>query len=88
LFYISLAVASVVAEVARRSRDSIWGDLAPLLAPTATLDGLIAWLFDSRVSGSVASSSSLPGPVYLAASLALVAAAMGVLAWRYRGIRL
>lgn len=88
LFYVPLAVASVVGEVARRSRDSIWQDVAPLLAPTATLDGLIAWLFDSRVSGSVASSSDLPGPAYLVASLALVAASMGVLAWRYRGIRL
>jgi ABC-2 type transport system permease protein len=88
VFYVSLAVAAVIAEVARRSRDSIWQDVAPLLAPTATLDGLIAWLFDSRVSGSVASRSDLPGPVYLVASLALIAASMAVLAWRYRGIRL
>jgi ABC-2 type transport system permease protein len=88
LFYVSLAVANVVAEVARRSGEGVWMDLAPLLAPTAILDGLTAWLFDSRVSGSVASSSSLPGPVYLAAAMVLIAGSMVVLAWRYRGIRL
>lgn len=88
LFYVSLAVASVVAEVARRSRDSIWADIAPLLAPTATLDGLTAWLFDTRVSDGAFAVSSLTGPAYLAMSLVLVAVSVGLLAWRYRGIRL
>lgn len=88
LFYVSLAVASVVAQTARRSRGDWWGDLAPLLAPTATLDGLTAWLFGTRLTDSVFRSSSLPGAAYLGLSAALVAVSMGLLAWRYRGMRL
>lgn len=88
LFYITLAVASVVAEVSRRNGGGALRDLAPLLSPTATLDLLTAWLFDTRVTDTVFRASTLPGVAYLVASLGLFAVAMGVLLWRYRGIRL
>jgi ABC-2 type transport system permease protein len=89
LFYISLAVASVVAETARQTRGGrAWGELAPLLAPTATLEGLTAWLFDSRPMGSVFRAGTLPGPAYLATAAGLTLAAMVLLAWRYRRIPL
>ena len=84
LFYISLAVASVVAETARQTRGRSWGDLAPLLAPTATLDGLTSWLFGTRPTDSVFRASTLPGPAYLVVAIGLVVGAMGLLAWRYR----
>lgn len=88
LFYISLAVASVVAETARQTRGRSWGQVASALAPTATLDGLTAWLFDGRPTGAVFRAGVLPGPVYLAVAVGMTAAAMGLLAWRYRRIGL
>jgi len=88
LFYVSLAVASVVAETARRSRGDWWGDLAPLMAPTATLDGLTAWLFGTELTGGAFRDATLSGPALLAMSVGLVVVAMGLLAWRYRGMRL
>jgi ABC-2 type transport system permease protein len=84
LFYITLAVANVVAETARQTRGRSWGELAPLLAPTATLEGLTSWLFDTRPTGSVFRAGTLPGPAFLVVAIGLVAGAMTVLAWRYR----
>lgn len=84
LFYVSLAVASVVAETARQTRGRSWGELAPLLAPTATLEGLTAWLFGTRPTGTVFRAGILPGPFYLAVAAGLVVGALGLLAWRYR----
>jgi ABC-2 type transport system permease protein len=89
LFYVSLAVASVVAETARQIRGSrSWGGLAPLMAPTATLEGLTAWLFDTRATGRVFGAGTIPGPAYLAVAIGLTVAAMAVLAWRYRRVPL
>jgi len=88
LFYLTLAVASVVAETARQTRGSSWGQLAPLLAPTATLNGLTAWLFDTSPTGGVFRAGTLPGPVYLAVAAGLMVGAMGLLAWRYRRVPL
>jgi ABC-2 type transport system permease protein len=88
LFYISLAVASVIAETARQTRGRSWGPLTSVLAPTATLDGLTAWLFDSRPTGAVFRAGTLPGPVYLGVAVGMTVVAMGLLAWRYRRIGL
>ena len=86
LFYISLAVATVIAETARQTRGRTWGELAPLLAPTATLDGLTAWLFDSRPTGSLFRAPVLPGPAFLGMAAVLAVVAIGLLIWRYRRI--
>ncbi len=86
LFYISLAVAAVVSETAREAAASSWGDYAPLLAPTATLEGLIAWLFNSPPSGEAFGTFALPGPLYLAVAAGLAVVAAGLLTWRYRRI--
>jgi len=86
LFYISLAVAAVVSETAREVASAPWGDYAPLLAPTATLEGLTAWLFDSPPSGDEFGMFALPGPLYLAVAAGLAVVAVGLLAWRYRRI--
>jgi ABC-2 type transport system permease protein len=84
LFYITLAVASVVAQVSIETRGRSWGQLAPLLAPTATLDGLTAWLFGTRPTDGVFRAGTLAGPAYLAVAVLLLAGATGLLAWRYR----
>ena len=86
LFYISLAVSAGVSGIARNAAAGSWGDYAPLLAPTATLEGLTAWLFGTTPSGEEFGLFALAGPVYLAMSVALVAVAIGLLAWRYRRI--
>jgi len=82
LFYVSLGVASVIAGAVRGG----WADFAPLLAPTATLEGLTAWLFGTTAHGDAFGTFALPGPVYGLAALVLAAVALGVLAWRYRRI--
>jgi ABC-2 type transport system permease protein len=74
LFYISLAVSAVVAATARESAGSAWGDYAPLIAPTATLEGLTAWLFGSAPSGDEFGLFALAGPVYLAMAPARIPA--------------
>jgi ABC-2 type transport system permease protein len=84
LFYVSLAVGSVVVELARRSSGGTWGKLAPLIAPTATLEGLTAWLFGSRPTGEAFRDGILPGPDYLAVAVVMTVVAIGVLGWRYR----
>ena len=73
----ALAVASVVAETARQSRGRTWGELAPLLAPTATLEGFTSWLFDTRATGSVFRAGSLPGPAYLVVAIGIIIANLG-----------
>jgi ABC-2 type transport system permease protein len=88
LFFISTAVASVVAEVMRTRPSGSSGSVAPLLAPTVTLEGLTAWLFSTQPAGDVFPAVPLPGPLYLAVAAGLAVAASGVLAWRYRRIPL
>lgn len=87
LFYISLAVSGVVAGTAREvAGGSSWGDYAPLLAPTATIEGLTAWLFDTPPTGEEFGLFALAGPVYLAMTALLAVVAAGLLAGRYRRI--
>ena len=87
LFYISLAVSGVIAAMSREvAGGSAWGDYAPLLAPTATLEGLTAWFFGSTPSGEEFGLFALAGPIYLAATAVWAVVAVAVLAWRYRRI--
>jgi len=87
LFYISLAVSGVVAAMSREvAGGSAWGDYAPLVAPTAALEGLTAWLFGSTPSGEEFGLFALAGPIYLAATAVWGVGAVIVLAWRYRRI--
>ncbi len=84
LFFVSIAVAAVVGEVMRQKPSGSSGSVAPLLAPTATLEGLTAWLFGTQPTGDVFPASPLPGPLYLAVAAGLAVAATAILAWRYR----
>lgn len=88
LFFISIAVASVVAEMSRQTQAGSVGEtlgrLGPLLAPTDTLEALTAWLFGTPVTGSVFPDTPLPGALYLAVAAGMAVAATGLLAWRYR----
>lgn len=86
VFYISLGVSAVVAETARESAGSAWGDFAPLISPTATLEGLTAWLFGSTPAGEAFGLFALEGPIYLAAAAVLAVVSIGLLLWRYRRI--
>jgi ABC-2 type transport system permease protein len=88
LFFISTAVASVVAETARDTSGGSFGMYAPLLAPTSTLEGLTAWLFGTQPTEGVFQAGLQPGPPYLVVAVGLAVAAAGVLAWRYRRIPL
>ncbi|MBP1706027.1 MAG: hypothetical protein H6Q36_1766 [Chloroflexi bacterium] len=86
VFYISLGVSVVVAETAAESGGSAWGDYAPLISPTATLEGLTAWLFDTTPSGDAFGLFALEGPIYLAMAAALAVVGSVLLLWRYRRI--
>ena len=81
LFYITLAVAEVVAE-------SVQGELpryAHLLAPTSVLDGLTAWTFGAAPSRELR-DAPIGGELYVAAAVVMAALALLALARRYTRI--
>jgi ABC-2 type transport system permease protein len=82
IFIIPPIVIAVAQEVAR-------GDVAKyvvLLGPAQVLDGVNAFLFGRAPSDEMVQFARLPGPVYLAAALVMVAAAVAVLLRRYQKI--
>jgi ABC-2 type transport system permease protein len=88
LFFISTAVASIVAETAQETSGGSFGQYAPLLAPVFILEGLTGWLFGTVPQDSVFEAAGRPELSYLVVAAGLAVAAIALVVWRYRRIPL
>lgn len=79
-------VVGVVQGIAMEAGQVTLSGYAGLFAPISLVDGVQVWLFDAETSSVVGPPGTVGGLVYLAVTLAVIAACFGALLLRYRKV--
>jgi ABC-2 type transport system permease protein len=79
-------VAGIVQGLAMEAGQRTLAGYAGLFAPISLVDGVQVWLFDAETSSAAGPPGTVGGLVYLATTLAVIAACYGALLLRYRKV--